>query len=75
MIEYVNQLHEGNVEAYVGIVQGLASGGKSKYSTRALKIFPHLNMSTNRQPNPPRSTLDCTLCSCSIHISEHRCRG
>lgn len=40
MIEYVNQLHEGNVEAYVGIVQGLASGGKSKHATRALKIFP-----------------------------------
>lgn len=33
MIEYVNQLHEGNVEAYVGIVQGLASDGKSKQAS------------------------------------------
>jgi hypothetical protein len=39
MIEYVNQLHEGNVEAYVGIVQGLASGGKSKHFQLQEKIF------------------------------------
>ena len=30
MIDYVNTLHEGNVEAYVGIVQGFNGSPKSK---------------------------------------------
>ncbi|KAI7868745.1 armadillo-type protein [Spinellus fusiger] len=29
LIDYVNTLHEGNVEAYVGIVQGMNGGGKA----------------------------------------------
>ena len=31
MIDYVNQLREGILEAYVGIVQGLKSGNCGKY--------------------------------------------
>lgn len=34
MIDYVNTLHEGNVEAYVGIVQGFNGSPKSKWYTR-----------------------------------------
>lgn len=30
LMDYVVRLHEGSVEAYVGIVQGLGSGQKSK---------------------------------------------
>lgn len=31
MIDYLNQLHEGIVEAYVGITQGLKTGEKSMF--------------------------------------------
>jgi importin subunit beta-1 len=30
MVEYVSQLQEGILEAYVGVVQGLKAGGKGK---------------------------------------------
>lgn len=35
LMDYVVRLHEGSIEAYVGIVQGLGSGQKSKCKAKA----------------------------------------
>ncbi|KAL0092485.1 armadillo-type protein [Phycomyces blakesleeanus] len=61
MIDYVNTLQEGNVEAYVGIVQGMNSSGKASvllpYVPSIFQFMSSLAMDTNRSDSLTRSLL------------------
>ncbi|CAO3614146.1 unnamed protein product [Cunninghamella blakesleeana] len=61
MIDYVNSLLEGNVEAYVGIVQGMSSTPKvqilSPYVPNILQFMSSLAMDPNRSDDLNRALI------------------